>query len=147
MTALGWCAHDHFQQQLAAAGRLWPAEAWRARTAILLSCGDPALEAQARRALRYLWGIEEVMSVVAPVRAIAERDPQMLPWLRAWLAREIRDRSPALIAVAAHPACAHSHGPVEAGACGPTRTELQAAVAQLREWGVTRDVEPLWLAV
>jgi hypothetical protein len=143
MTALGWCARDHFQQQLAAAGRLWPAEAWRARSAILLSCGDPVLEAQARRALRKSWGIEEVVSVVAPVRALAEPDAQTLPWLRAWLAREIHDRAAALIAVAAHPACAHRAGPAD---CGPTRTELQAAVAQLREWGITRDVEPLWLA-
>ena len=146
MTALGWCARSHFHQQLAAAGRLWPAEAWRVRTAILLSCGHPALEAQARRALRSRWGIDEVLSVVAPVRAIAELDTQTLPWLRAWLAREIHDRSAALIAVAAHPACAHGRGPTEAGMFGPSRTELQAAVAQLREWGVTRDVEPLWLA-
>jgi hypothetical protein len=138
VTALGWCARNHFQSQLAAAGRLWPAEAWRARTAILLSCGDPAVEARARRALRSSFGIDEVLSVVAPVRAIAARDLHTLPWLRAWLVREIHDRSAALIAVAAHPACAHIEG-------GPTLTELQAAVAQLRGWGVTRDVEPLWL--
>jgi len=145
MTALGWCAHSHFQQQLAAAGRLWPAEAWRARTAILLSCGEPAVEAEARRALRAKWGIDDVLSVVAPVRAIASRDPQTMPWLRAWLARELHGRTAAMVAVAAHPACAHRQGLADADAFGPTRTELQAAVAQLRDWGVTRDVEPLWL--
>jgi hypothetical protein len=145
MTALGWCARSHFQQQLAAAGRLWPAEAWRARTAILLSCGEPAVEAEARRALRSRWGIDEVLSLMAPVRAIAEPDPRTLPWLRAWLAREIHGRAAALVAVAAHPACAHCHGPGAADAFGPTHGELQAAVAQLRDWGVTRDVEPLWL--
>ena len=145
MTALGWCARSHFQQQLAAAGRLWPAEAC-ARTH-----GDPALlrraggEAQARRALRSRWGIDEVLSVVAPVRAIAEPDPRTLPWLRAWLGREIHGRSAALIAVAAHPGCAHCQGPGWADAFGPTRSELQAAVAQLRDWGVMRDIEPLWL--
>jgi len=141
MTALGWCERTHFQHQLAAAGRLWPAEAWRARTAILLSCGDAALEARARRVLRASFGVDEVLSVVAPVRAIAAPDPRTLPWLRAWLARELEHRSAGMIAVAAHPACAHR----QAGAFGPTRTELQAAVAQLRDWGVTREVEPLWL--
>jgi len=79
------------------------------------------------------------------VRSIAAPDPQTLPWLRAWLARELHGSSAALIAVAAHPACAHRHGGAAADAFGPTRTELQAAVAQLRDWGVTREVEPLWL--
>jgi len=145
VTALGWCAHTHFQQQLAAAGRLWPADGWRARTAILLCCGDPSIEAQAKRALRARWGIDEVLSVVAPVRAIAAHDPLTLPWLRAWLARELHGRAAAMIALAAHPACAHRHGPSAADAFGPTWTELQAAVAQVRDWGVTREVAPLWL--
>jgi len=145
MTALGWCMRNHFQQQLTAAGRLWPAEAWRARTAILLSCGDPELERRARRALRSAWGVDEVVNVVTPVRAIASPDPHSLPWLRAWLAREIRELSPSLIAVAAHPACSHIHDPGGPGRAGPTPTELQAAVAQLRGWGVRQNVEPLWL--
>lgn len=145
MTALGWCTHGHFQRQLAAATRLWPAEAWRARTAILLSCGDPAVEDRARRALRSAWGVDEVVSVVTPVRAIATPDPQTLPWLRAWLAREIHDLSPALIAVAAHPACAHIHDAAGPDAAGPTPSELWAAVVQLRDWGVSQNVEPLWL--
>ena len=145
MTALGWCARSHFQQQLAAAGRLWPAEAWRARTAILLSCGEPAVETAARRALRSRWGVDEVLSVMAPVRAIAAPDPHTLPWLRAWLGREIHGRTASLVAVAAHPGCAHCQGPGWDDAFGPTRSELQAAVAQLRDWGVMRVVEPLWL--
>ena len=143
MTALGWCTRSHIRRQLTAAGRLWPAEAWRARTAILLSCGDPAVESRARRTLRFAWGVDEVVGVVTPVRAIAAPDPQTSPWLRAWLAREIRDLSPALIAVAAHPACAHIHDP--SGAIAPTPSDLEAAVAQLRDWGVTQTVEPLWL--
>jgi hypothetical protein len=49
-------------------------------------------------------------------RAIAERDPQMVPWLRAWLAREIHDRPAALIAVAAHPACAQTVAAYDQGA-------------------------------
>ena len=147
MTALGWCVRNDFQQQLAAAGRLWPAEAWRAPTAILLSCGEPAVEAHARRALRARWGIDEVLSVMAPVRALAEPDPRTLPWLRTWLARELQGRTASLVAVAGHPGCAHCHGPGADDAFGPTRGELQAAVAQLRDWGVTRDVEPLWLEV
>ena len=44
MTALGWCDRTDLRRQLAASERLWPAEAWRVRTAILLSCGDPAVE-------------------------------------------------------------------------------------------------------
>lgn len=147
MTALGWCARSHFQQQLAAAGRLWPAEAWRARTAILLSCGEPALEAEARSVLRTAWGIDEALSVVAPVRAIAEPDPRSLPWIRAWLGRELHAHSAALVAVAAHPACTHCQGLGGADASGPTRGELRAAVARLRDWGVRRQVEPLWLEV
>jgi hypothetical protein len=146
MTALGWCGRTHLQQQLAAAGRLWPAEAWRARTAILLSCGDPGVEAQAKRALRAKWGIDEVLSVVAPVRALAAHDPHSLPWLRAWLARELHGRSAALVAVAAHPHCAHQHDGAPPDSFGPSQSELQAAVALLREWEMTRDVEPLWLA-
>ena len=109
MSTLGWCTRSDFRRQLAAAGRLGPAEAWRARTAILLSCGDPAVESHARRTLRATWGVDDVVSVVTPVRAIAASDPQTTPWLRAWLAREIRDLSPELVAVAAHAACAHIH--------------------------------------
>lgn len=145
MATLGWCTRSDFRRQLAAAGRLWPAEAFRARTAILLSCGDPAVESRARRALRSAWGVDEVVSVVTPVRAIAAPDPQITPWLRAWLAREIRDLSPALVAVAAHPACAHIHDPGGAGAIAATPSDLEAAVAQLRDWGVTQSVAPLWL--
>ena len=145
MATLGWCTRSDFRRQLAAAGRLWPAEAWRARTAILLSCGDPAVETGARRALRSAWGVDEVVSVVTPVRAIAEPDPQTSPWLRTWLAREIRDLSPALVAVAAHPRCAHIHGPGGPEALAPTRSDLEAAAAQLRDWGVTQSVEPLWI--
>ena len=145
MTAVGWCSRSHFQQQIAAAGRLWPAEAWRARTAVLLSCGEPALAAAARRALRTRFGIAEVLSVMAPVRAFAAPDPRTLPWLRAWLARELHGRSVSLLAVAGHPACAHCGGPDGADAFAPTPGELEAAVAQLRDWGVTRNVEPLWL--
>jgi hypothetical protein len=91
--------------------------------------------------------VDEVVGVVTPVRAIAAPDPQTSPWLRAWLAREIRDLSPALIAVAAHPACAHIHDPSGSGAIPPTPSDLEAAVAQLRNWGVTQSVEPLWLQV
>ena len=146
MAALGWCDRIDFRRQLAAAGRLWPADAWRARTAILLSCGDPRVESQARRALRSDWGVDEVVCVVTPVRAIAASDPQTSPWLRAWLAREIHDLSPAVIAVAAHPKCAHIHDP-SAGPVAPTPSDLDAAVAQLRDWGVTQAVEPLWLGL
>ena len=147
MTELVWCDRNHFRRQLAAAERIWPAEAFRARTAILLSCGDPAVERRARRALRIAWGVDEVVGVVTPVRAIATPDPQTSPWLRAWLAREIRDLSPAMIAVAAHPACAHIHDPGGAGAVAATPSDLAAAVAQLRDWGVTQSVESLWLGV
>jgi hypothetical protein len=122
-----------------------PAEAYRARTAILLSCGDPAVERRARRALRIAWGVDEVVGVVTPVRAIAAPDPQTSPWLRAWLAREIRDLSPALVAVAAHPGCAHIHD--AGGVVSATPSDLEAAVAQLRDWGVTQSVESLWLGV
>jgi hypothetical protein len=144
MSTLGWCTRSDFRRQLAAAGRLGPAEAWRARTAILLSCGDPAVESHARRTLRATWGVDDVVSVVTPVRAIAASDPQTTPWLRAWLAREIRDLSPELVAVAAHPACAHIH---DAGGSvvAATPSDLAAAVAQLRDWGVTQSVAKLWL--
>jgi hypothetical protein len=145
MTALGWCDRIDLRRQLAAAERLWPAEPFRARTAILLSCGDPGVESQARRALRSDWGVDEVVGVVTPVRALAASDPQTSPWLRAWLAREIHDLSPALIAVAAHPACAHIHEPGGAGPIAPTPSDLEAAVAQLRDWGIRQRVEPLWL--
>lgn len=145
MGALGWCARSDFRRQLAAAGRLGPAEAWRARVAILLSCGDPLIEDGARRALRTSWGVDEVVCVVTPIRAIAAPDPHSTPWLRAWLAREIRDLSPALIAIAAHPACGHIHDSTGSKAGGPTPLELEAAVAQLREWGVSRAIQPLWL--
>jgi len=145
MTALGWCTRTHFQRQLTAATRLWPAEAWRARTAILLSCGDPLVEDRARRALRSAWGVDEVVNVVTPVRAIAASDPHSQPWLRAWLAREIHALSPSLIAVCAHPGCAHICDPGGPDAGGPTPSELWAAVEQLRDWGVKQSIEPLWL--
>jgi hypothetical protein len=145
MSGLDGCDRSHIRRQLAAAEKLWPAEAYRARTAILLSCGDPAVERRARRALRIAWGVDEVVGVVTPVRAIATPDPQTSPWLRAWLAREIRDLSPALIAVAAHPGCAHIHG--AGGAVAATPSDLEAAVAQLRDWGVTQNVESLWLGI
>ena len=45
------------------------------------------------------------------------------------------DAGVAMTAVAAQPMCEHR----------ATRTDLQAAVAQLREWGVAREVEPLWI--
>jgi hypothetical protein len=127
------------------AGRLGPAEAWRARVAILLSCGDPVIEDGARRALRASWDVDEVVCVVTPIRAIAAPDPHSTPWLRAWLAREIRDLSPALIAIAAHPACGHIHDAGGSKTGGPTPLELEAAAAQLREWGVSRTIQPLWL--
>jgi hypothetical protein len=145
MGALGWCARSDFRRQLAAAGRLGPAEAWRSRSAILLSCGDPVIEDGARRALGAAWGIDEVVCVVTPIRAIAAPDPHSSPWLRAWLAREIRDLAPAVVAIAAHPSCMHIHDAVGSGASGPTPLELRAAVAQLREWGVDRTIQPLWL--
>lgn len=145
MGALGWSTRSDFRRQLAVAGRLGPAEAWRARTAILLSCGDPAIEADAKHALRTAWGVDEVVCVVTPIRAIAAPDPHSSPWLRAWLAREIRDSAPTLIAIAAHPACMHVHGSGGSGAGGPTPLELEAAVAQLRDWGIRRAIQPLWL--
>ncbi len=146
MGALAWCTRNDFRRQLAVAGRLGPAEAWRARVAILLSCGDPVIEDGARRALRSSWDVDEVVCVVTPIRALAAPDPHSTPWLRAWLAREIRDLSPALIAIAAHPACMHVHDGGGSEASGPTPLELEAAVAQLREWGVSRNIQPLWLA-
>lgn len=145
MTALAWCAPSHFQRQLTAAGRLAPAEIWCAPTAVLLSCGEPTVEAQARRALRSRFGIGEVLCLVAPLRALADPDPRALPWLRAWLARELQGRTPSLVAVAGHPSCAHCAGLGAADAFGPSRSELQAAAALVRDWGVTREVEPLWL--
>ena len=145
MGALSWCVRGDFRRQLAAAERLGPAAAWRGRTAVLLSCGDPAVEAGARRALRTAWDVDEIVSVVTPVRALAAADAHSAPWLRAWLAREIHERAPAVVAIAAHPSCAHVHDAAGAGLDGPTPLELEAAVEQLREWRLSRAIQPLWL--
>jgi len=145
MGALSWCERGDFRRQLAAAERLGPAAAWRGRSAVLLSCGDPAVEANARTALRTAWDVDEIVCVVTPVRALASPDANSAPWLRAWLAREIHELAPTVVAIAAHPSCLHVHDGTGSGLDGPTPLELEAAVAQLREWGVRRAIQPLWL--
>ena len=83
---------------------------------------DPGVEAQAKRALRAGGALDEVLSVVAPVRAIAapeSPDATVAPRLAR---RELHGSSAALVAVAAHPAVRTAMAGAAADAFGPTQT-------------------------
>lgn len=134
------------ERQIRIAERLAPAESFRARSACLLSCGDAGLEGAARRALRESFGIDHLVCITAPVHTLVNCEPRALPWLRAWLARELRGTRPVLVALAAHPGCRHFTSTESEGVPAATRADLEVAAVRLREWGLASDVEAFWLA-
>jgi hypothetical protein len=133
------------ERQIAIAEQVGPVKAFAARTAFLISCGDPALEGTARRVLKARFGVDEIVCLATPLRALATPDPRALPWLCAWLARELRTVRSSIVAVAGHPDCHHFALGADEAAAPPTPADLEVAADHLRAFRLAPDVEALWL--